>query len=657
MEFKTLLANAQRAFDNKSWREAADAWQVVLESDQGGDDPDYLFKGARSMRLAGRCEQAEAYIAKAIDLSTDRADLFVEAARISTKAEDWVLSAARWDKVAALTITNHAKRRSSWISTVINRAHAHQMLGNFAGSEKIVDDEMARGSDTVGLRNAKSAAVAGLIRDKRVVTPLADIAPVSKVDIPTICECFWEAEQKFSLTRFAIDGIYVWPLIRMQTYYRLTQLVGIYDAPHPNHIGKKQKIEVNLATQEALTRLSQTAAHATIGALTSRMMSSMWTLFNSLERNQKSPYNTDIAVLMATRKVRGEELYTLALRQEAGPRALLLDRGQGEKVKEGAVDFDKLVAQFLLQKEKASDVFVSVEERLLLDGVRTFFERRLNINLGDLVLAAQRALVQFRAVQQGFVAFWKTHPVERFFLTNAYGVTTRAAMVAAQQCGIHTIELQHGFISKYHLGYSWPEQEEVPYTPDELWGFGDYWPHATPLARSISPRTIGAPYVTDLAEKTEGNSNQNLVVFTSQGVVGRQLVEWAIETAARCPEKEVIFRLHPSENLEAYEQQLGSPEELPANFSFSHRQPVIFELLAKADIQVGAFSTTLLEGMLLGCRTVVVNLPGVEYMAPVIDRGDALFVKNIDELASRLDEAPSAQNPSYYYAKPVSPLL
>ncbi len=657
MKFKTLLASAQTAFENKNWREAADAWEVVLGCAQGSNNPNYLFKGARSMRMAGRSAQAEEYIAKAIDLSADRADLFAEAARISTKAEDWALSAARWDKVAALTGNNRANRSSAWIATVINRAHAHQMLGDFARSEKIVDEEMARGSDTVGLRNAKAAAVAGLMRDDRIATPLAHITPVSKVDIPTICECFWDAERELGLTRFTIEGIYVWPLIRMQTYYRLTQLVGIYDAPHPNHVEKKRQTEVNPATRAVLARMRQTSASTAHASLGSRMKNSMRTLLGGLKRNTKSFTNADIAVLMATRKVQGEELYTLALRQEAGSRALLLDRGQGEKVKEGAVDFDNLVTQFLLRKDKVSDVFVSVEERLVLEGVRTFFENRLNLNLGDLVLVSQKALVQFRAVQQGFVEFWKAHPVERFFLTNAYGVTTRAAMVAAQECGIRTIELQHGFISKYHLGYSWPEQEEVPYAPDELWGFGDYWPHVTPLARGISPRTIGAPYVTGMAEKAKGNSNQNLVVFTSQGVVGRQLVEWAIETAARCPEKEVVFRLHPSEQLETYEQQIGSLEELPVNFSFSHRQPVIFELLAQAETQVGAFSTTLLEGMLLGCRTVVVNLPGVEYMAPVIDRGDALFVKNIDELASRLDEAPRAQDPSYYYAKPVSPLL
>jgi hypothetical protein len=38
-------------------------------------------------------------------------------------------------------------------------------------------------------------------------------------------------------------------------------------------------------------------------------------------------------------------------------------------------------------------------------------------------------------------------------------------------------------------------------------------------------------------------------------------------------------------------------------------------------------------------------------MKPAIERGDALLVHDVDELVEKLDQAPLARNPEYYYAK------
>ena len=96
---------------------------------------------------------------------------------------------------------------------------------------------------------------------------------------------------------------------------------------------------------------------------------------------------------------------------------------------------------------------------------------------------------------------------------------------------------------------------------------------------------------------------------------------------------------------------------VPGNFSISHRTPNIFALLAGAGIQVGAFSTTLFEGMALGTKTVVIEMPGSEYMRPAIERGDVLFVRDVEELIAKIDAAPLAADPDYYYAEPAKPLV
>jgi hypothetical protein len=54
---------------------------------------------------------------------------------------------------------------------------------------------------------------------------------------------------------------------------------------------------------------------------------------------------------------------------------------------------------------------------------------------------------------------------------------------------------------------------------------------------------------------------------------------------------------------------------------------------------VGVFSTAIYEGIALGCRTCVVDLPGVEYMTRLVDAGYARKVSGADELAAALEDA------------------
>jgi len=61
-------------------------------------------------------------------------------------------------------------------------------------------------------------------------------------------------------------------------------------------------------------------------------------------------------------------------------------------------------------------------------------------------------------------------------------------------------------------------------------------------------------------------------------------------------------------------------------------------------------TTALFEGMTLGCRTTVAELPGHEYLLPAIERGDAVLAPTADELIIGLPTAPLCQDSTAYYA-------
>ncbi len=47
---------------------------------------------------------------------------------------------------------------------------------------------------------------------------------------------------------------------------------------------------------------------------------------------------------------------------------------------------------------------------------------------------------------------------------------------AAKDMGVETVEIQHGVISKYHLGCSYPNtNSQLDYFPDKLLCWGDFW--------------------------------------------------------------------------------------------------------------------------------------------------------------------------------------
>jgi len=194
------------------------------------------------------------------------------------------------------------------------------------------------------------------------------------------------------------------------------------------------------------------------------------------------------------------------------------------------------------------------------------------------------------------------------------------------------VELQHGAISPFHLGYSYPGRPPVADQPDELWCFGSYWTEVADLPADMRTAVVGAPYLPTANEK-----DPRRVVFLSQGTVGAELLHVAEAVAKEHPDLEVLYRLHPSERASDY--------TIPPAVRLSTTGSTL-ELLASATYQVGVSTTALFEGMALGCRTAVANLPGHEYLEPAIAKGHAMLMTRPAELT----QAPVCADPGAYYA-------
>ena len=438
-----------------------------------------------------------------------------------------------------------------------------------------------------------------------------------ELTVAGVCEAIWETESELSLLDWQVGDVSVWPLVRMRVFHDLTRRSGLLGDPHPLRRTVPDRVRLVGRHVVALLRRNPFLSRGSYEAV----------------------------VVPHHRKLGGDDVYSAQVRAELGRSALVLDTNRHSSALPGSYTLDFFVS------------FAGVTGRL---------RQRLRPGSGLAVADAERARQAADALEKrtGFgppltgmvsrelskhVALRSLHRrllrrLEAKTLYVVVGYFQQHVIGAARDLDIPVVELQHGTITPYHLGYSYPGRPRVGQQPDELWCFGRYWAETVELPVGTSTRVVGSPQV----YRAEGvTKDPLLVLFCSQGTIGPRLLAIAGDLAAARTDLRVVFRLHPSEHRSDYNAMPAGVELSAGDVSET------YDLMAAATYQAGVSSTTLFEGMAMGCRTIVVGLPGWEYMAPAVDRGDAVLAHDSAELARLIDDAPLCEDSSGYYAPPL----
>lgn len=453
--------------------------------------------------------------------------------------------------------------------------------------------------------------------------------PRPAITIPEVCAAFWRIEAKLRLAELSAGGLPLWPLLRLHLYYEATRALGLFDRPVRPARGLGQR----------LGRVASTLAAALLQA-------PLW---------QRRPAST--VVLPHPRKLATpdgpRDVYSARLVDEL-PRGetLLLDRTPGSsaghrRARRDLIDLGTWLSM-RLSRRRLPDAALET-----LDAARLAFRDALGIEL-PLEGMARRAWLKALAQRRRFARLFRRLRTRRVFLVVGY--TNEGIVLGARDAGAEVIELQHGTITPFHLGYSWPDRPCLATSPDWLLTYGAFWTDSVALPASVRPVVIGASHFAETQRRlAEVPRKARQALFVSQGVIGHRLADIAIEVARGAPDWQVIFRLHPGEEPGRFAAELAARGgTLPANMTLSSGEPGIFQLLAESSVQIGVFSTALIEGMALGARTLLLPLPGIDYMAPALERGDALLVADAAACVAALDRAPAARDPAIYFAPPVA---
>ena len=471
--------------------------------------------------------------------------------------------------------------------------------------------------------------------------------------VKEICQSIWNLEEKYELNHKEIQGCYPWQLIRMYLYYEITRKTNVFESAQQSSLSLFDKINTFLPF-----------------------------LKDSIFSNPLSgKENPDVLIFDHPRKVifQGEyqDIYSYFLKDtlnEFGKSFETIESPylnqhfrNSDNIKENHVKFNDriLLGSFIHKTMNRGKLAFKEEEKQLIDTVKGELETIFEIEI-DLFRIIEDHILNFQYEYGKYIELLEKRKPKSVFLVVAY--ENKALVAACKKRNIEIIELQHGTISPYHLGYSYPEKtmksnneiKEIEYFPDKILSFGDYWKNACPFPiDNNNIISMGFPYFEEnsktymeIAENKikENNGEDDFkknkqILFISQGVIGKYLSKLAYETAENINNKDndyqIIYKLHPGEYgtwRENYEYLIKATNEFDDFEVIDESQPPLYELFAKSHYQIGAFSTAIYEGLAFNCKTFIIDVPGVEYLDDLIDKNIVKKVKNSEEVINYINE-------------------
>lgn len=442
--------------------------------------------------------------------------------------------------------------------------------------------------------------------------------------VSEICNVFFNLEEKYNLNFQEIQGCYPWQLIRMYLYYDISRRTNTFGAP------QQQSLTVFDKIKSFLPFLKNSV------------------LYNPLSGNDEK----DILIFDHPRKVifNGEyrDIYSYFLVDflKNSYSFEIMEAPYLNKHFTNKRDYVKYTDRIQLGSyihKKFHKIEFTDREKEIISSIEKELESAFNLKI-DIARIFAMHILNFQYDYKKYVELFKKRNVKMIFVVVAY--ENQAVVAAAKDLGIKVMELQHGTISDYHLGYSYPLKTrlggEIRYFPDQILTFGDYWINEgnCPISKNdIVP--IGFPYF-EVQSKDYMNiqSDEHQILFISQGVIGKHLSQLAYQIADRLNNFKIIYKLHPGE-YETWKQNypdLVSASQLE-NFEVIDNSKVpLYKLFAESSYQVGAFSTAIYEGLMFNCKTFILDVPGVEYLEDLIKMGYVFKIEDSDDLINNLEE-------------------
>jgi hypothetical protein len=435
--------------------------------------------------------------------------------------------------------------------------------------------------------------------------------------LPLLCELIWDAETRFGLLDWTVDGVKPWIAARFSVYKQLASTTGLIEggaADRPWSWPDRVRRHTRLLWGAILSNPFRLPGRYDVLVFESSRTA-------VIDNVRTCPYTHEIA----ERLVRD------------GKRVLRLDPELGGVHDKSADPQRRFLDATALEsglRFRVSRWRPGLTDLAFLREIEEHFTVALSrrIALGWLL---DPGIPRFRAAYVTYRRLLTRYQPEEIYCVAAYGGLA-SLVAAAKDLGIRAIEVQHAVVSRYHLGYSYPGQPKAKarvYLPDRFLAWNREWNEASALACQIE---LATPHWQPLADRYRAAAKQRgLMVVLSQPTITRRLLNVLIDRRDELGAFQVMLKLHPAELQDEHVSDALRAFLAVANYTLAPPGS-IYDLLPGAEFQVGVYSTALCQGLELGCRLLIVPLPGFEHLERLLSTGGATL---LDEFLSSLSEA------------------
>ena len=456
-----------------------------------------------------------------------------------------------------------------------------------------------------------------------------------QMTLQEVTEAFFNMERSLDLFEQRICTVHFWERIRLQLHWQILEKLGISGQAH--------------------TRSERTAVNRSRSALRS--------LKNAFYKNPHFAPKSDILFFGSPRrKLRNDGMWWDIY---CDPIIDHLDRsfvyfesaylnGHLTPAKTDNIRYLDFPLYFAAVRRKFNPGGLSLtgSKRQLLKDIQEQITARFDVPI-SLEEIVKRDLLIRKSVFPVYRALLKRVEPRLAFVVCSHGKET--FIEACKSMEIPVVELQHGTVSSYHLGYSFPGLKRAKRTfPDYLFVFGDFWKMGVeyPISKDRIC-SVGYPYLEDETKQYAGLAKKNQIVFISQGTVGEEMSKFAVQLSTMGDFLfEIIYKLHPGEYAR---WQKEYPWLVGANIQVVDDDQIpLYRLLAESKIQVGVDSTAIYEGLNFGLQTILLDLPGVQHMDHLVKENVARVVASPSELMQQIRETTAAEIQTERFFKPDS---
>ncbi|WP_067148362.1 hypothetical protein [Pseudotamlana agarivorans] len=440
---------------------------------------------------------------------------------------------------------------------------------------------------------------------------------------------FGDIELKFPVDEWVVNGVHVWPYIRIKLYYHLLNVNEDNKTGTPGLSTEHVEVSTNINIFKKCAKFlkSYVSLKWFYLSLKPKEIIFVGSHFHRILNQNNLYYNKFFDPLI--------EKFNLHNRVYIFEFQKFYNNYFNQKA---VVPLAKYLEAFKLLN-KISSRFKKTKSSIQLEDY-TNFKSYLDKHIpgGNAFYLTENHLDKWSKKIVGLKEFYskilkKVRPEKIIFLSY-YGFDDNYALIfVAKQLNIKTIDFQHGPQTNVHMAYvSW---SKMPYhgfniMPDEYWNWDvfsksniDSWAKYT----DIKSKVAGHPYVAYCLKTYKTNRDQQIILFSMQTSPVDLFTDRFLELV-RSTKYHWVFRLHPRNNvpmveLQAYLNEKDLQDIVTLQDSKSTPLPTV---LLESVLHVTNYSGCVLEALMLSVPSIIIHNVGFEMFENYLDNNKVYYL-------------------------------